>query len=103
VAGEIGLADALRDADLVLTGEGRYDGQSERGKVVSYVRGLAASAGCRTALVAGAIKAETSSFDAAVELTELAGSPERAMADPHRYLSHAATLLAQRFASGAHY
>jgi len=34
VAEALGLEDAIRNADLVLTGEGRYDAQTLHGKVV---------------------------------------------------------------------
>src|SRR5690606_29944059 len=37
VAGLIGLAEVVADADLVVTGEGSYDGQSGDGKVPSFV------------------------------------------------------------------
>ena len=43
--GSGGVADAVRGADLVVTGEGAYDGQSAAGKVPSFVAGLAAEAG----------------------------------------------------------
>src|SRR5690606_18809976 len=51
----IGLPDALVEADLVITGEGSFDGQSAAGKVPSYVTALAAEMGTPTALVAGRI------------------------------------------------
>src|SRR6185436_17919511 len=38
VAQELGLSAHLAAADVVVTGEGRYDGQSESGKVPSLVR-----------------------------------------------------------------
>ena len=34
VAEALGLEDAIRNADLILTGEGRYDAQTLHGKVV---------------------------------------------------------------------
>lgn len=45
LAGEVGLAKTLGEADLVLTGEGKIDGQTLRGKVVAGVGRLAKSAG----------------------------------------------------------
>lgn len=48
VADAIGLADACRGADLVLTGEGRFDAQSPRGKVVA---GVVAAAGAAPVVV----------------------------------------------------
>lgn len=98
VAGLIGLADAVRGADLVVTGEGAYDGQSAAGKVPSFVAGLAAEAGVPVALVAGRIapEADVAAFAASVSLTDLAGSPAEAMADPARWLRAAGATLAAR-------
>lgn len=46
---------ALAGADLVLTGEGRCDGQSARGKVVSGVAGAAETAGVPMVVLAGSL------------------------------------------------
>ena len=46
---------ALAGADLVVTGEGRFDGQSAAGKAPTEVARRAAAAGVPVALVAGAI------------------------------------------------
>lgn len=54
VADEIGLADAIADADLVITGEGRLDAGSFDGKVVGGVARLAAEAGVRLGVIVGA-------------------------------------------------
>ena len=89
------LPEFVAGSDVVLTGEGRYDHQSESGKVPSYVRGLADAAGARSGLVAGAVQADPSAFGAAVSLTELAGSAEPAMADPRRWLRAAGAALAR--------
>ncbi|GAA4487588.1 glycerate kinase [Microbacterium panaciterrae] len=92
-----GLADALAGADVVVTGEGSYDGQSGDGKVPSFVAALARAAGARVVVVAGRIApdADRTLFDEAVSLTELAGSPEAAMVDPQRWLREAGARLAR--------
>lgn len=90
----IGLPDALACADVVITGEGRFDDQSGAGKVASYVRGLADTADATPLLVAGSIGAPTTGFAAAQSLTQLAGSSAAAMADPLRYLREAGAALA---------
>lgn len=92
-----GLAEAIRDADLVVTGEGSFDGQSAAGKVPGHVLELAREAGVPVALVAGRIApdADTSAFARVISLTELAGSPDAALADPERWLTGAATVLAR--------
>lgn len=97
VARLIGLADAVADADVVVTGEGSYDGQSGDGKVPSFVASVAADAGARAALVAGRIDpdADTSLFASAASLTELAGSPASALAEPERWIREAGAALAR--------
>jgi len=50
------LADELADADWVLTGEGRLDTQSLRGKVVSGVIALAKRARVKVAVLAGSVE-----------------------------------------------
>lgn len=54
VAAETGLAEAVEEADLVITGEGRLDAGSFDGKVVGGVLELAASAGVPVGVVVGA-------------------------------------------------
>jgi glycerate kinase len=56
VAHETGLADALRHADLVLTGEGRLDAQSASGKAALGVARLAREAGSIVVALAGGIQ-----------------------------------------------
>ncbi|WP_395243948.1 glycerate kinase [Agromyces sp. MMS24-K17] len=98
VADAIGLDDALDGAALVITGEGRFDGQSAAGKVPSEVAARAAAAGVPVGLVAGAITADASGFAASASLSELAGSGAAAMADPLRWLEAAGAELARAHA-----
>lgn len=56
VADATGLADLVARADLVLTGEGRLDASSVRGKVVSGVARLAAEHGVPCVAVAGEVE-----------------------------------------------
>jgi glycerate kinase len=95
VADAIGLADLLADADVVLTGEGRFDAQSRTGKVASHVLDLARGRGTAAILVAGAIAAPTDGFAAARSLTQLAGSAAAARADAGTWLARAAEDLAR--------
>jgi len=55
VAEEVGLAEQLESADLVVTGEGFLDAQSFEGKVVGGVAELAAAAGVPVLAVAGQV------------------------------------------------
>jgi len=95
VARLIGLPGAAAAASVVVTGEGSFDGQSAAGKVPSHVASLAGDA--RVALVAGRITpdAVTTAFAASVSLTDLAGSAERAMAEPARWLRDAGERFAR--------
>ena len=52
-----GLAEALRDADLVITGEGRIDGQTRLGKVPFGVLQLARAQGVPVIALAGVLGA----------------------------------------------
>ncbi|MFB2554101.1 glycerate kinase [Herbiconiux liangxiaofengii] len=95
VARELRLAEAIAGADLVITGEGRFDGQSEGGKVPAHVRDLAARAGVPVALVAGTVEAHPAGFAASLALVpELAGSTAASIADPRRWLVAAGARLA---------
>ncbi|GAA4385158.1 glycerate kinase [Agromyces bauzanensis] len=95
VARAVGLPAAIAGADLVITGEGRFDGQSEAGKAPTVVASLARGAGVPTALVAGAITAEPRGFATSVALAELAGDGAAAMAEPLRWLERAGAELAR--------
>lgn len=97
VADLVGLAQAVAEASVVITGEGAYDGQSAAGKVPAHVGGVAAATGVAVALVAGRIAgdADVSGFAATASLTDLAGSAEAAMADPRHWLVEAGAALAR--------
>lgn len=90
----------VNGADVVISGEGCFDGQSAVGKVPSVVRDLTAARapGARSMLVAGAIEAPLHDYAAAASLTVLAtqttGEPDDALADPLRF----ATIAGQRLA-----
>ena len=97
VARLISLASEVSAADVVITGEGSYDGQSGDGKVPSFVAALAADADVPALIVAGRITddADRALFAASASLTELAGSADAALADPARWLTAAGTVLAE--------
>ncbi|WEK60957.1 MAG: glycerate kinase [Candidatus Microbacterium colombiense] len=98
VAALIGLAEAIAGADVVITGEGSYDGQSGDGKVPSFLASLAAESGAVALLAAGRITADadTALFAASASLTDLAGSSAAALAEPARWLRDAGAALARR-------
>ncbi|MBL7490273.1 glycerate kinase [Frankia sp. AgB1.9] len=100
VAEHAGLPDALAEADLVITGEGRFDATSLTGKVVGGVLSLAAArpgaAGpVPVLLVAGQLGAPApTEVRTALALANLAGGVAAAVAEPERWLINAATHLA---------
>ncbi|WP_043667775.1 glycerate kinase [Clavibacter michiganensis] len=95
VSEAIGLARLVAGADIVVTGEGRFDAQSRTGKVASRVLDLARAHDARAILVAGAIAAPTDGFAAVRSLTDLAGSADAARADAAAWLERAAEDLAR--------
>ena len=94
VGDALGLPAAVAVADVVVSGEGRFDTQSAAGKVPAYVAGLAAASGASAMLVAGSIAAPTGEFVAARSLVDLAGGLDGALADPLRWLAAAGAELA---------
>lgn len=98
VAEAIGLPEALREADLVVTGEGSFDAQTVSGKVVDVVRRLVADTaaergrGLSVALVAGRLEAGFKG--PAVALWDIAG--ERALGDAAGVAREAAAELARQ-------
>lgn len=81
----------------MITGEGRYDGQTAEGKVVGHVAALAAAAPHRPRplVVAGSIDAPPPPGAAGRDLVGIAGSVAAAIADPEPYLVEAGRELAQ--------
>lgn len=77
----LGLPRLIAEADVVVTGEGRFDSQTASGKVASHVAELADASGAERLLVAGAIEADTRGFRIAMSLAEAAGGAAPAMAD----------------------
>jgi len=55
VIAHTGLAQAMENADWVITGEGKFDHQSLRGKVVSGIVRLAKQTGAEVAVIAGQV------------------------------------------------
>ena len=88
-----GLPDALASADLMLTGEGRFDSQSLGGKVVGQLLTSAATARVRAGVIAGQVSVDTELWTSS--LTNLAGSAEAAMSDTAGWLAVAGALAAR--------
>jgi glycerate kinase len=95
VARAAGLPGALRDADLVVTGEGCFDAQSFGGKVVGHVLEQAAALGTPQMIVAGSVAvAPPSTVVASADLTRIAGGLDAALSDPRHWLVDAGSRLA---------
>ena len=90
-----GLGRALAGADLVITGEGRFDETSLTGKTSGTVIAAAASAGVPVAVVAGQVSNGLAAPCAVLTLAGLAGGTVAAMAGPRRWLRRAGERLAR--------
>lgn len=94
VAEALDLARRLEEADVAVTGEGRFDRQSLRGKAPAGVLRLAGEAGCITVLVAGQVQDGEGVADVVSSLSARWGL-EAAMARPGELLEEAAEEAAQ--------
>jgi glycerate 2-kinase len=96
-----GLDVELAACDLVVTGEGRYDAQSLRGKVVAGVARGARERGVPCVVVAGQVAPGLSTAVAGitevVALADVVGGVDEALAHPARALRSAAARLAARW------
>ncbi len=90
-----GLDRALAGADLVITGEGRFDATSLTGKTCGAVIAAAAAAGVPVALVTGQVSGTAPGTARVITLTGLAGSTAAALASPRRWLRQAGRQLAR--------
>jgi glycerate kinase len=98
VAEAAGLDGLVAAADLVITGEGRLDGQSTRGKVVAGVARLAAEHGVPCVAVAGEVllgrrEAGAAGLSATYALVDR--DPEHARSDAARVLREVAVQVAR--------
>jgi glycerate 2-kinase len=101
VADMVGLADALDQADLVITGEGRADEQTLQGKTAMGVATLARPRNTPVVLLCGALGEGAEALDVATALAVVQPVIDRpmeltdAMADTERLLTAAAKRLAR--------
>ena len=92
VGAVIGLVKAIQESDLVITGEGRLDTQSYRGKVVGVITSLAAGANKRTLYCVGS--SEEPLKENGIALVDIAPSLEDAMKRPEEWVMKAGEKLA---------
>ncbi|MET4049135.1 glycerate kinase [Rhodococcus sp. UYP5] len=98
-------ADLLASVDLVITGEGKFDSQSLRGKLVTELASAGARSGAPTIVLAGQIALETAQWEAAglsgaYSVAEFAGSVAKAMTDAGPQLELLAEYAAQQVDQG---
>ncbi|PZG19059.1 glycerate kinase [Micromonospora craterilacus] len=95
----VGMPAALAGADIVVTGEGRFDQTSLTGKVVGSLLDQAGTVGVQVGVVAGQLTGPVPrSVSDAISLADLAGSVAAALDDPTRWLVEAGGVMAQRLA-----
>lgn len=95
ISQQVGLPDALRYADVVVTGEGCLDRQSVMGKVVGRVADVAARHSVQLLAIAGQVTFHPPY--PTISLEDIAGSKSAAMSDPARWLFAAAARSASHF------
>jgi glycerate kinase len=99
VAEAVGLPNAIRTADLVVTGEGKLDWQSMSGKVVSGVARLAGEGTRPCVAIAGNVQVgsrelRANGIESAYSLIDIVGN-EAAHTDPARSLATVAARVAR--------
>ena len=95
------LADDIAAADLVITGEGRFDDQSLHGKVVGELAAAARSLKIPVVVLAGQVELDrpalrSAGILAAFAIADYAGSVRLAIADAANQLMGLASLVAAR-------
>lgn len=98
----VGLGAALDGAALAVTGEGSFDWQSLRGKLVTAVAGAAADRGVPCVVLAGQVsvgrrEAASVGVEAAYAVADHAGGVAAALADPDATLAALAERVALRW------
>jgi glycerate 2-kinase len=101
IAEHTNLADDLADADMIVTGEGRFDEQSLHGKVVGSLADAAIPLGIPVIVLAGQVGLDKAACRAAgimsaLSIAEYAGSVRLAQADAANQLMGLASQVAAR-------
>jgi glycerate kinase len=98
------LDELIAGCDLVVTGEGKSDAGSLRGKVVGSIAARASQAGKPCVVISGQVElgrreAAAHGIDETFSCTELAGSVEASMAEPGRWIRVAAGQAARSWST----
>jgi glycerate kinase len=104
VAAAVGLEAAVAQADLVVTGEGRYDATSLRAKVVGGVSALAGEHAVPCLVLAGQVEvgrreAAVHGVEATYAVADVAGL-DASLADPAGQLAALAARVAGQWSRG---
>jgi len=105
IAEHTGLADDIAAADLIITGEGRFDDQSLHGKVISALARSARGRGIGVLVLAGQVQltasaARDAGIVASYAVADHAGSVQRAIADAANQLEALAAQVGARWPDG---
>ncbi|MBA0048450.1 glycerate kinase [Mycobacterium sp. NPDC050853] len=105
VAEHTGLDGAIAAADLVITGEGKFDDQTLHGKVAGAVAGRAATSGTPVLVLAGQVALTVDEYrqagiTRAESIAQFAGSVQRAMDDAAGQLTGLAAYVAGDWSRG---
>ena len=101
VAEAIGFNSLLKNTDLVITGEGKFDSQSLSGKVVGFISEAANAAGVEVAYCVGVSEIDSGSH-LCIELITLANDSSDAIAEAEKYLITAGKRLAEQYNANSH-
>ncbi|MBW0018181.1 MAG: glycerate kinase [Mycobacterium sp.] len=102
IADHTHLLDALTDAEMIVTGEGRFDEQSMHGKVVGSLTAAARPLHIPIVVLAGQVSMDPSAWRSsgimsALSIADYAGSARLAQADAANQLMGLAAVVAARF------
>jgi len=104
VAEMTGFDDEIRDADLLVTGEGRTDAQTGDGKLPAVLAEKARAAGVSSILISGSIRGDLGAlgdlFDGMYAGDEGMDSPDQAMRQARVRLGEIARTVARALAAG---
>lgn len=94
----VGFDNKIKDADLIITGEGKFDSQSLSGKVISGV--LRHSHGIPVGVICGKKEIEDDRFAFIEAIEKMAESEEDSMRNAGKYIEETTRLAIEKFIDG---
>ena len=97
----LGIESEIKNADLIITGEGALDSQSWDGKVIGALADITDRNGSQLWAIVGSDKSvkKNTQLNHVFSLADLAGSTDEAIAHPHHWLERAGEEAALLFQS----